>query len=130
MLFLPLSDVYVRSFPYLFSYFNKTLLHKKLGVIKHHLWPQIEFLSSGGHKSQCHSVVSLCDPTDCTMHGILQARILRFASPWDLPNPGIFPTQGSNPGLPHCRQVLYHLSHQGSPRILEWAAYPFSMGSS
>ena len=26
---------------------------------------------------------------------------------------GIFPTQGSNPGLPHCRQTLYHLSHQG-----------------
>jgi len=24
----------------------------------------------------------------------------------------IFPTQGSNPGLPHCRQMLYHLSHQ------------------
>jgi len=28
---------------------------------------------------------------------------------------GIFPTQGSNPGLPHCRQILYQLSHQGSP---------------
>ena len=27
---------------------------------------------------------------------------------------GIFLTQGSNPGLPHCRQTLYHLSHQGS----------------
>ena len=32
---------------------------------------------------------------------------------------GIFPTQGSNPGLPHCRQTLYHLSHQGSPKDLE-----------
>ena len=28
---------------------------------------------------------------------------------------GIFPTQGLNPGLPHCRKMLYHLSHQGSP---------------
>ena len=28
---------------------------------------------------------------------------------------GIFPTQGSNPGLPHCRWILYCLSHQGSP---------------
>ena len=28
---------------------------------------------------------------------------------------GIFPTQRSNPGLPHCRQILYQLSHQGSP---------------
>ena len=29
---------------------------------------------------------------------------------------GIFPTQGSNPGLPHCRCILYYLRHQGSPR--------------
>ena len=43
---------------------------------------------------------------------------------------GIFPTQGSNPGLPHCRPILYQLSHKGSPRILEWVAYPFSRGSS
>ena len=35
-------------------------------------------------------------------------------------HPRIFPTQGSNPGFPHCRQILYHLSHQGSSRILEW----------
>jgi len=28
---------------------------------------------------------------------------------------GIFPTQGSNPGLPYCRQILYQLSHTGSP---------------
>ena len=28
---------------------------------------------------------------------------------------GIFPTQRSSPGLPHCRRILYHLSHQGSP---------------
>ena len=43
---------------------------------------------------------------------------------------GIFPTQGLNPGLPHCRQILYQLSHKGSPRTLEWVAYPFSRGSS
>ena len=42
----------------------------------------------------------------------------------------IFTTQGSNPGLVHCRQIIYHLSHQGSPRILEWVAYPFTRGSS
>ena len=42
---------------------------------------------------------------------------------------GIFPTQGSNPGLPHCSWILYQLSHKGSPRILEWVAYPFSCGS-
>ena len=45
--------------------------------------------------------------------------------PW-----GIFLTQGSNPGFPRYRRILYQLSHQGSPRILEWVAYPFSRGSS
>ena len=32
---------------------------------------------------------------------------------------GIFPNQGLNPGLPHCRQILYQLSHKGSPRCLK-----------
>ena len=57
--------------------------------------------------------------------GILQARILQ----WVALLQGIFPTQGSNPGLPHCRWILYHLSHHGSPRILKKVAYPFSRGS-
>ena len=39
-------------------------------------------------------------------------------------------TQGLNPGLPHCRQILNQLSHKGSPRILEWVAYSFPRGSS
>jgi len=43
---------------------------------------------------------------------------------------GIFSTQGSNPGLPHCRQILYQLSQKGRPRILEWISYSFSSGSS
>ena len=62
-------------------------------------------------------------------------------SPWNSPGQntemgscsllqGMFPTQGSNPGLPHCKRILYQLSHKGSPKILEWVAYPFSRGSS
>ena len=43
---------------------------------------------------------------------------------------GIFPTQGLNPGFLHCRQILFQLSHKGSPRILAWVSYPFSSGSS
>ena len=43
---------------------------------------------------------------------------------------GIVPTQELSPGLPHCRQILYHLNNQGSPRILEWVAYPFCRESS
>ena len=65
---------------------------------------------------------------DYTVHGILQARILAWVA--FLYSRGIFPTQGSNPDLPHCRQILYQLSHKGSPRILKWVAYPFSSGSS
>ena len=79
------------------------------------------------------SYSTLCDPVDCSppgssvhedapgkntgvgCHALLQ---------------GIFPSEGLNPGLPHCRQIFYYLSHQGSPRILEWVAYPFSRGSS
>ena len=53
---------------------------------------------------------------------------LPFPAPGDLPDPEIEPmslpssalAEGSNPGLPHCRQILYQLSHQGSPRILGW----------
>ena len=43
---------------------------------------------------------------------------------------GIFPTQGSNQGLPHYRWILYQLSHKGSPRILEWVVCAFSSRSS
>ena len=42
----------------------------------------------------------------------------------------IFPTQGSNTGLLHCSRILYQLSHQRSPRIGEWVAYPFYSRSS
>ena len=43
---------------------------------------------------------------------------------------GIFPTPEYNRNLLHFRQILYQLSYQGSPSILEWVAYPFSRGSS
>jgi len=49
---------------------------------------------------------------------------------WTFVGKVIFPTQGLNPGLPYCRRILYQLSHNGSPRILEWVAYPFSSRSS
>ena len=79
------------------------------------------------------SCLTFCEPMDCSppgssvhenspgkntgvgCHALLQ---------------GIFPAQGLNPGLPHCRWILYQLTHQGNPRILEWVAYPFSRGSS
>ena len=58
----------------------------------------------------CKSCPTLCDPMDYTVHGILQSRILE----WVALLQGIFPTQGSNQGLLHCRQIFYQLSYQGS----------------
>ena len=48
-----------------------------------------------------------------SVHGVLQARILEWVV--ILFSRGIFPTKGLNPGLLHCRQILYHVNHQGSP---------------
>ena len=67
------------------------------------------------------SCPTLCNPMDCSPAG---SSVLG-----DSPSrntgvgchallQGIFPIQGSNPGLPHWRQILYHLSHQGSPSLL------------
>ena len=77
--------------------------------------------------------LTLCDPMDCSPPG----SSVHVASPGKNTGvgcrvllQGIFPTQGLNPGLPHCRWILYHLSHQGSPRTLEWVAYPCSRESS
>ena len=99
--------------------------------------------------------------SDCLRtHGLWPARLL---CPWDSPGKnagvgcrsllqGIFPTQQLNPGLLHCRQILYRLSYREAPkvaqscptfcdtmgytvhgilqaRILEWVAFPFSGGS-
>ena len=65
-----------------------------------------------------HPDPTLCDPMDT-----------RLLCPWDFLGKstgvgchfllqGYFLTQGSNPGLPHCRQTLYHLSHQGNTIVI------------
>ena len=76
---------------------------------------------------------TLCDPIDyslpgASVHGILQARKPKWVVNSLLQV--IFQTQGWKPGLPHCKRILYSLSHQRSPRIMEWVTYPCSSGSS
>ena len=61
------------------------------------------------------SCPTLCDPMDYLVHGILQVRILEWVAYPLLQR--IFPTQESNRGLLHCRQILYQLSYQGSPIV-------------
>ena len=87
-----------------------------------------EFANSEVSASEvAQSCPTLCDPMDCSLNRLC---------PWDFPGnstgvdchfllQGIFLTQGSNRGLPRCRQMLYHLSHQGSQRscgfiVLTW----------
>ena len=92
--------------------------------------PWIDYSRSleSSKSSESHSVMS----HSLWPHGLY--------SPWNSPGQntgvgnlsllqGIFPTQGLSPGLLHCRQILYQLSHKGSLRILEWVACPFSSGS-
>ena len=64
------------------------------------------------------SHVRLCNPMDCSppgssVHGDSPGKNTGVGCHALLQ--GIFPTQGSNPGLPHCRQILYCLNHQRSP---------------
>ena len=62
--------------------------------------------------------LTLCNPMDYTVHGILQARILVGSLSLFQ---GIFPAQESNPGLPQSRRILYQLSQKGSPmNALGW----------
>ena len=63
---------------------------------------------------------TLYDSIDCrlpgsSVPGILQTRILEGFFFCHALLQEIFPTQGLNPGLLHCRRILYHLSHQRSP---------------
>ena len=99
---------------------------KEVGTWKKRI-PQSFFLSSLKEgPSVCMKVKvtqlcpTLCNPMDYT------------CSPWNPPgqNTGVGSYSLLSLGLPYCRWILYQLSHQGSPRILEWVAYPSSRRSS
>ena len=64
------------------------------------------------------SCPTLCDPMNYSWNSLGQNTGVGSLSLLQ----GIFPTQGLNPGLSHCKWILYELSHKGSPRILEWVA--------
>ena len=66
------------------------------------------------------SCPTLCDPVDwsppgSSVHDHSPGKNTRVGSHFLLQ--GIFPTQGLNPDLPHCKQILYRISHQGSPTM-------------
>ena len=76
---------------------------------------------------------TLCNPVECNLPDFFSwGGFSRQEHCSGLPFPfqGMFPSQESNEGLLHCRWILYQLNHKGSPRTLEWVAYPVSRGSS
>ena len=94
-------------------------------------------------KEHYPSVLLSRDQVKCKNHSVVSNSLglHELYTPWNSPGQntgtgsrsllqGIFPTQGSNPGLLHCSRILYCLSYQGSSRILEWVVCPFSCGSS
>ena len=94
-----------------------------------HLDPCFQLFSVLHVCVSCSAVSDSYDLTDCSplvssVHGIFQAVNTGVGCHSLLQE--IFPNQRSNLGLLHCRQILCRLSHQGSLRILEWVAYPFS----
>ena len=71
--------------------------------------PSLSFLNCESESEVAQSCPTLCDPVDwnlpsSSIYGILQARILEWVAISF--SRGIFPTQGLNPGLPHCGQML------------------------
>ena len=103
----------------------RTYIYIYLGLI-----PRSRNAGSNDKTLVAQSCPTLSDPMDC--------KPTRFLCPWDSPgqNTGvgchslpqrIFRTQGSNPALSYRRQILYHLSHQGSSYIYTAGSYGNSM---
>ena len=107
------------------------------GVAECRTWPSA-WTELSWDLCMCSSALScsVCPPlvtprtvaNQASLHGDSPAKNTRMGS--RALRQGIFPTQGPNPSLPHYRQIVCHLSQQGSPGIVEWVAYPFSRGSS
>ena len=111
------------------------LLGRKIMAPRQHIRKQGHHFADKGQQSQSYGfflvVMYICEKSESENHSVMSDSLQPHGlySPWNSPGQntevgslsllqGIFPTQGSNPGLPHCRQILYQLSHKGSPRIL------------
>ena len=112
------------SWPYLTLITSQRLLYPSQGSFR------LQYVNwEGGHKHLARvlrlvtqSRLNLCDPIDCSPAG----SSVRGDSPGKNTGvgchallQGIFPIQGSNPGLPHYRQILHCLSHQGNPTTID-----------
>ena len=128
------SKVLTPSFNFLYIVFFCSLHALRMAALKSlpakfHIWIPSKPLRIAGKWSESvsHSVVS----DSLWSYGLYPTRLL---CPWNSPGKitgvgchfllqGIFPTQGSNVGLPHCRQTPYQLSHQENQRI--WVTFSY-----
>ena len=74
------------------------------------------------------SCLTLCDPMDCSLLYPGNSPSKNIGVSCHSLLKGIFPTQGSNLGLLHCRQILYRLSHQGRPTSLNFFSMQYQFG--
>ena len=123
ILFHPLAETVCSNFPWFSQLGNTFFLFGTPSALCPVLWACVS-----------HSVVSDSLPS----HGLQPARLL---CPWDSPDKftgvgshshlkGIFLTQGLKPGLLHCRQILYHMNHQGNPLMGLPYCFPYVYGIS
>ena len=95
--------------------------HKRIDIWKFHEFQSLWCCNHRCCGKSFQSCLTLCDPMDCSLpgcsvHGDSPGKNTRVGCRALLQ--GIFPTHGLNPSLLYCRQILYYLSHQGSPNIL------------
>ena len=114
---LKLELTYDPAVPLLGVYLERTLIQKDTCAPL--FVPRLSTTARTCDSDSCQSYLTLYDPMDCSPPGpsVLardnsSGKNTRLGCHSSLQ--GIFLTQGSNPGLPYCRGILYHLSHQGS----------------
>ena len=129
------------------AYTPKTNMHMFMKTYIHKKYPKSHCFSPKSQQSKCSSTLGCCavlclviqsfltlcntmgcSPPESSVHGDSPGKNTEVGCHALLQ--GICPTQGLNLDLPHCRWIHYCLSHQKSPRILEWVADPFSRGTS
>ena len=122
---LGLKNIHITHIPIFTYYPRHTHMQTRdthINACKHNGDKSIYFRNKKVKVTQ--SCLTLCDPRNYTVHGILQAKILEWVAISF--SKSSFPTQESNPGLPQCRQILHQLSYKGSPQhLLSLISFPF-----
>ena len=83
-------------------------------------WPNVLWKRQWEHRAL------ITEPSRTSLHRTTQSTGFsrpEYWSGWPFPSPGDLPDPGLEPGLPHCRRILYQLSHKGSPILFNAVLY-------